>query len=186
MFRARFILGYRRTPLVLGAGAAAALLSAQGLSEVIKCVDAATGAVEYTNQAPRKGLQCTRTDGAPLSIMGTGNRPLRPRVAESAAGNSGGAQVNRHGGQIVAAVDPSTQRTRDGTRRQVLVDELASEERLLAEVRAQWNGGRPLPMADETVGSPKYIDRAKQIERTLRLHERNIAALKQELANLRM
>lgn len=164
-------------------------------AEVIKCVDPATGAVEYTNRAPAKGLQCTRTDGSPLSVIGAGNRPARPRgdaaasASASAAAGGGGvvpASVNRNAGSPAASVDAATQRTRDGTRRQVLADELASEEKLLAEVRQQLNGGRPLPMADETVGSPKYIDRVKQLERAARLHERNIAALKQELANLRM
>jgi hypothetical protein len=162
------------------------------VAEVIKCVDPATGAVEYTNRAPAKGQQCTRTDGSPLSVIGTGNRPNRPRgdAAASASASSGGgvvpASVNRNAGSPAASVDAATQRTRDGTRRQVLAEELASEEKLLAEVRQQLNGGRPQPIADETVGSPKYIDRVKQLERAARLHERNIAALKQELANLRM
>ena len=41
-------------------------------------------------------------------------------------------------------------------------------------------------MADEGVGSPKYIDRVKQLEKTLRVHGRNVVSLKQELANLKL
>ncbi len=174
------------------AALAASVIAASSPAEVIKCVDPATGAVEYTNRAPVKGQQCTRTDGSPLSVIGTGNRASRPRgepPASAPTGAGGGvvpASVNRNAGSPAASVDAATQRTRDGTRRQVLTDELASEEKLLADVLQQLNGGRPQPMADETVGSPKYIDRLKQLERAARLHERNIAALKQELANLRM
>ncbi len=83
-------------------------------------------------------------------------------------------------------VDSSTQKTRDGTRQQVLSDELASEEKALAEIRTQMNNGKPLPLADETVGSAKYIDRVKQMEKSQRHHERNASALRQEIANLRL
>ena len=86
----------------------------------------------------------------------------------------------------MASVDAGTQKTRDGTRRQVLADELASEEKLLNEARSSFNDGKPLPMADEGVGSPKYIDRVKQLEKTLRVHGRNVVSLKQELANMKL
>lgn len=155
-------------------------------AQIYKYVDPATGAVEYTNQ-PRKGAQRMNLDGS-LSEIPTGNTPRR----NAQNGNTASAQpravavnslVNNNPG---IAVDSETQRTRDGTRQRILSDELASEEKALAEARAAHNNGRPLPMADETPGSAKYIDRVKQIERTLRHHERNIAALRQEIANLRM
>ena len=68
----------------------------------------------------------------------------------------------------------------------MLADELASEEKLLNEARSSFNDGKPLAMADEGVGSPKYIDRVKQLEKTLRVHGRNVVSLKQELANLKL
>jgi hypothetical protein len=57
---------------------------------------------------------------------------------------------------------------------------------MLHEARSSFNNGKPLPMADEGFGTPKYIDRSKQIEKTLRHHERNVASLKQELSNLKL
>ncbi|MFN3630815.1 MAG: hypothetical protein ACK4XK_12295, partial [Casimicrobiaceae bacterium] len=151
---------YSRAKLVVAlvSGVAALATTSAVFAEVIKCVDPITGAVEYTNRAPAKGQQCTRTDGSPLSVIGTGNRPNRPRgdVTANAPAGTGtsvaSASVNRNAGSPVASVDAATQRTRDSTRRQVLADELASEEKLLADVRQQLNGGRPQPMADETVG----------------------------------
>ncbi len=161
-------------------------------AQIYKIVDPVTGAVEYTNQ-PRKGAVRLDPERSTLSEIPTGNRPNRPRSsAQSTEAENPSQQrtvpvsVNRNAGTAVAAVDPSLQKTRDGTRRQVLLEELQNEEKALADVRLQLNGGRPLPMADETPGSPKYIDRVKQLEKALRHHERNVAALKQELANLRL
>ncbi|MCC7068904.1 MAG: hypothetical protein IT523_10690 [Burkholderiales bacterium] len=112
--------------------------------------------------------------------MGTGNKGARANVVKTSS------PANANAGTAVASVDASTQKTRDGTRRQVLSDELASEEKLLADARTAFNNGKPLPLADEGMGSPKYIDRVKQIEQTMRLHERNVASLKQDLANLKL
>ena len=154
------------------------LASMSAQAEIYKYVDPVTGAVEYTNQ-PKKGATRMNTADS-LSEMGTGNKPSKGstvRVSTTSNLNSGSA---------AASVDAGTQRTRDGTRRQVLVDELASEEKMLNEARSNFNNGKPLPMADEGLGSPKYIDRSKQIEKTLRHHERNVASLKQELSNLKL
>jgi Domain of unknown function (DUF4124) len=154
-------------------------------AQIYKYVDPATGAVEYTNQ-PKKGA-IRMSGGDTLSEIPTGNRPAKSKNGDARAvkvsTNSG---TNESAGKPDSSVDVSTQKTRDGTRKQVLSDELSVEEKSLQETRAAFNNGRPLPMADETVGSPKYIDRVKQLEKSLRHHERNISALKQELANLRI
>jgi Domain of unknown function (DUF4124) len=150
-------------------------LSSWASAQIYKYVDPATGAVEYTNQ-PRKGAKAMNLDGT-LSEIPTGNRRSsnQPRaVAVSSSANQSSARPE-------ASVDPSTQKTRDGTRSKILADELAIEEKSLQELRLQMNNGRPLPLADETVGSAKYIDRVKQLERSQRHHERNIAALKKEI-----
>ena len=162
--------------------------TAQG--EIYKYVDPATGAVEYTNQ-PKRGAVRMST-GDTLSEIGTGNKAAKnkatnsPSAAATINGRTVNTSTNANAGSSAASVDAGTQKTRDGTRRQVLVDELLSEEKLLNEARSSFNDGKPLPMADEGVGSPKYIDRVKQLEKTLRVHGRNVVALKQELANLKL
>ena len=154
------------------------LASLPAQAEIYKYVDPVTGAVEYTNQ-PRKGAVRTNM-GDTLSEIPTGNKAAKGSTVKVSTSS------NLNSGNAVALVDAGTQRTRDGTRRQVLVDELASEEKMLNEARSSFNNGKPLPMADEGLGSPKYIDRSKQIEKTLRHHERNVASLKQELSNLKL
>ena len=154
------------------------IASAPSWAQIYKIVDPVTGAVEYTNQ-PRKGAVRMNT-GDTLSEIPTGNRAGKATAVKVSS------TTNLNSGNAVASVDAGTQRTRDGTRRQVLVDELASEEKMLTEARSSFNNGKPLPLADEGVGSPKYIDRVKQIEKTLRHHERNVASLQKELANLKL
>ena len=170
---------------VLASLALAFAANAQG--EIYKYVDPATGAVEYTNQ-PKKGA-VRMGNGDTLSEIGTGNKAAKNKPAQGTAtvnGRTVNASNNASAGTAMASVDAGTQKTRDGTRRQVLADELASEEKLLSEARSSFNEGKPLPMADEGVGSPKYIDRVKQLEKTLRIHGRNVVSLKQELANLKL
>ena len=162
--------------------------SVSAYAEIYKYVDPATGAVEYTNQ-PKKGATRMNT-GDTLSEIPTGNRPNK--VGSSGSASINGRTVNASTitnasvGAAVASVDVGTQKNRDGTRRQVLFDELSSEEKMLADAKGGYSNGKPLPFADEGVGSPKYIDRVKQLEKTVRLHERNVASLKQELANLKL
>jgi hypothetical protein len=155
-------------------------------AQIYKYVDPATGAVEYTNQ-PRKGAKAMNLDGT-LSEIPTGNntrtvggaKSKEPRAVNVSSG------TNNNAGKPDAAVDASLQKTRDGTRAKILADELAGEEKSLAELRLQMNNGKPLPLADETVGSAKYIDRVKQLEKAQRHHERNIAALKKEIELARL
>jgi DNA-directed RNA polymerase specialized sigma subunit len=147
-------------------------------AQIYKYVDPATGAVEYTNQ-PKKGSQKMNLDGT-LSEIPTGNKKNSPRAVNV------NNPANTSSGKPEASVDLSTQKTRDGTRQQVLSQELATEEKALQEIRTQMNNGKPLPMADESVGSAKYIDRVKQLEKTQRHHERNIAALKKEIELARL
>jgi hypothetical protein len=171
--------------IALVSSALAFTAAAQG--EIYKYVDPATGAVEYTNQPKRGAVRMN--SGDTLSEMGTGNKAARNKGSTGTAtvnGRTVNASNNASAGTAMASVDAGTQKTRDGTRRQVLIDELTSEEKLLNEARASFNEGKPLPMADEGLGSPKYIDRVKQLEKTLRVHGRNVVALKQELANLKL
>ena len=79
-------------------------------------------------------------------------------------------------------VDPETQKGRDGVRRKVLSDELAAEERLLAESRVAYADGAPVPLPEERADAERYRTRIARLRQTVTVHERNIEALKKELA----
>ena len=79
-------------------------------------------------------------------------------------------------------VDPETQKGRDGVRRKVLADELATEEKLLAETRVAYADGAPAPLPEERADAEKYRTRISRLRQSMSVHERNIEALRKELA----
>ena len=82
-------------------------------------------------------------------------------------------------------VDADTQKGRDELRRKVLADELSAEEKLLAQARAEYGTGAPPPLPEERTDAQKYADRIARLRQSVQLHERNIEALKKELAAVR-
>jgi hypothetical protein len=79
-------------------------------------------------------------------------------------------------------VDPETQKGRDGVRRKVLSDELAAEEKLLTETRVAYADGAPTPLPEERADAEKYRARISRLRQSMTVHEKNIEALKKELA----
>ncbi len=79
-------------------------------------------------------------------------------------------------------VDAGTQKGRDDLRRKVLTEELATEEQLLGEARIAYGNGSPPPTPEEQAVPQKYADRLAKLRQAVSLHEKNIEALKKELA----
>ena len=79
-------------------------------------------------------------------------------------------------------VDPETQKGRDGVRRKVLAEELASEEKLLTESRTAYADGAPPPLPEEKADAEKYRARIARLKQSVSVHEKNVEALKKELA----
>ena len=79
-------------------------------------------------------------------------------------------------------VDPETQKGRDGVRRKVLSEELSNEEKLLAESRTAYADGAPPPLAEERADAEKYRARIARLKQSVGVHEKNVEALKKELA----
>jgi hypothetical protein len=138
---------------------------------ICKYVDA-DGATHYTNVPPDKGwrkISCDVADDA----------PPRPRAPSS----TGGAKASTPTG--FPRVEPDTQKNRDELRRRVLSDELASEEQALTEARGAYGSGAPPPLADEQNDAEKYRQRIARLRQAVQLHERNVDALRKEIAGLR-
>jgi hypothetical protein len=142
------------------------LLAPCAIADICKYVDA-EGNMHYTNVAPEKGwkkLSC-----------GVGDEP--PRGDKSARNSPTPAGFPR--------VDADTQRARDSLRRKVLSDELDTEEKLLVEARAAYGDGAPPPLAEEQKDAQKYANRLAKLRQAVSLHEKNIEALRKELAALK-
>ena len=82
-------------------------------------------------------------------------------------------------------VDPATQKGRDDVRRKVLGDELATEEKLLVEARGAYADGAPTPLPEERANVDKYRERIARLRQAVGVHEKNVEALKKELASTR-
>lgn len=141
-------------------------------------------AANLTAKAREEG--CT---GRPTLVQGTGlyRCPTQGGVhyfnvpgGAVEAGSGTGARVATPSG--FPKVDAATQKGRDDIRRKVLSDELATEQKLLDEARAAYANGAPTPTQDEQNVPQRYAERVTRLRQTVSLHEKNIEALKKELA----
>ena len=57
--------------------------------------------------------------------------------------------------------------------------------RTLDEARSAYGNGAPAPLADEQNDAEKYRQRISRLRQALQLHERNIEALRKEIAAIR-
>jgi hypothetical protein len=161
----------RRIVLLVGA-AIGALLVPLADATICRYTDA-DGATHYTNVAPERGwrkISCEVADETP------------PRRT---TGNAGGGAKSAATPTGFPRVEPETQKSRDELRRRVLDDELASEQRLLVEARAAYGSGAPSPLPDEQNDAEKYRQRIARLRQAVQLHERNVEALRKELASNR-
>ncbi len=152
----------RLAPLLLLALAPAAQ------AEIYKFVDE-NGLVTYTNM-PRPGAK-------PQVVIPETPQPSAPgKPAPAPAPASGKARpasgVATPG--YFPKVDVGTQRKRDDMRRQLLLEELRSEERNLSAARSAFAAGGRQPGSDMS----KLTD-------AVRMHEKNIEMLNKELSHIR-
>jgi hypothetical protein len=77
-------------------------------------------------------------------------------------------------------VDGATQRNRDASRKKILDDELAAEEKLLGDAKKALSDGEAERRGDER-NYAKYQERVQKLRDTVAQHEKNIGALKKEI-----
>jgi hypothetical protein len=140
-------------------------------AEIYKQVDK-QGRVTYSN-VPLKGAK--KLDLEPL-----GSFPAPPGKSKTSPAPQGAAPQGTPN-----KVDVETQKKRDDVRRKILEQELADEEKLLTQAKQEYNSGEPERLGDEKHNYQKYLDRVEKLKETVALHERNVAALKQELTTVR-
>jgi hypothetical protein len=163
--------------LALGVGLAAGGAGAQPLRAKAQ----ESGCVDAPRVVEGRTYRCSTSSGAAAYF----------NVPEGTDLSGGGTSPARRTGAAPSAqpaptgfpkVDTATQRGRDEMRRKVLNDELASEEKLLAEARTAFGDGAPPATPDERANPQKYADRLGRLRQAVQLHERNIEALRKELA----
>ena len=129
-------------------------------AEIYKYVDE-NGRITYTN-IPKKGAK--KLDLDPVSAAKTRKST---------------------GPEDFPKVDNNTQKKRDDLRKQILQEELASEEKAFGDAQTALKDSEAARVGEEARNYPKYLARNKKLKDNLALHERNIAALKKELGNFK-
>ena len=135
------------------------------------------GGVTYTNipaQLPRKGVEKINVMIPPTPSPGTPGEiklPGAPVVKVKPA-----APIN------FPKVDSQTQRKRDQSRKQILDDELDAEEQSLATARKALTEGESVKLSATDKNHQKYVARLQGLKETVSLHEKNVDALKKEIA----
>jgi hypothetical protein len=164
-----------RAASLLAAGLGlAAHAPAQAQTTVFKCVDE-RGRIEFTDTAKRgcKPLDLPSTIPAPPQQR---SAPPARAASAPAAGSAAPASFPR--------VSSSEQRARDDDRRDILNEELRAEEKKLGDLRRDFNNGEPERQGNEK-NYAKYQARVAQMRDDITRSERNIEALKREIASIR-
>ncbi|HVS27152.1 MAG TPA: DUF4124 domain-containing protein [Burkholderiales bacterium] len=131
------------------------------LAEIYKHVDK-EGRITYSN-IPSKGAQKLNLE--PLTTI-PGYKPP--------AGGPGN----------FPKVDAETQKNRDGKRRQLLESELEQEKIQLEEAKKALAEAEATRMGDER-NYQRFLDRVQPFKNAVADHEKNVAALQQELGEFR-
>jgi hypothetical protein len=142
---------------------------AQANAEIFKCVEDG-GRITYSNSQTK---DCTRLN------VGPPNTVPAPKSATSAAANG------------FPRVKPDQQKTRDDERRRILDLELANEEKAMEAAQNALADQEQLVLPEERnaggrgVNGEKVAARIQPFRDRIALHQRNIEALRREIANLR-
>jgi hypothetical protein len=162
-----------RAPLFAGLVVACASVGAATLSEKAK----ESGCVNKPMWLAGDTYRCATQSGA-FSYFNVPGGNGSPAPGSSTSSSSPKAPTPAS----FPRVDPETQKGRDGVRRKVLAEELSAEEKLLAESRAAYSDGAPPPLPEERADAEKYRARIARLKQTVSVHEKNVEALKKELA----
>lgn len=130
-------------------------------AEIYKCVDE-SGRASYTNIKKGLGKNCKMVSGDVNVVPATRSKAGSPDMR----------------------VDSDIQKKRDEARKQILEKELAEEEKLLSGARTKLAEQEAVRLGDER-NYQRVLDRLKPFQDDVALHEKNVAALKQELSRLR-
>jgi hypothetical protein len=162
----------RHTVAASALGILAAFAAAQTAAQntVWKCNDD-DGRPHYTNvREEAKGPGCKVVSEGKVST-----------VPASAFSNMAAPPVARGGAAATPTpanfprVDANTQKARDDSRRKILEDELANEQRGLSDARVR--------LAEQPLNGPEAA--RKPLVESVERHERNVAALQREIGNLK-
>lgn len=148
---------------------------AQAQTNVYLCIGE-KGNKEYRNTGPTKG--CKKVDLPSLTMVPAPKKSPALQTASVKTSSSSSSPSD------FPKIDSETQKARDSDRKQILLDEIRSEEQKLASLKKDFNNGEPERRGDER-NYAKYQERVVSMKEDLNRTEQNIEALKREIGNLK-
>ena len=146
-----------------------ALTAVPAQADIYKCVDS-DGNVTYSNVV-MKNCKKLNLDSANTTVT-------------SAPGPAGKSAQKTATPASFPKVDNQTQKARDTDRQRILESEQAAEQRNLEQAKKELAEQETLRAGDER-NSPKGASRLQSFKDKIALHERNLEAIRKEIANLR-
>lgn len=143
-------------------------------ADIYKCVDPTSGRVTYTN---------TRVGERGCTLLSR-DLPISTVPAHKSSRRSARAATPTASPTDFPKVDAGEQKSRDSDRRRILETELASEQKALNEAKKELAEQASLRNGDEK-NYQRVQDRLKSYQDKVALHERNMAAIRKEIGNLR-
>ena len=146
-----------------------AVLPAQA-QDIYKCADP-EGRITYSNVPTRS---CRKLVLDPVNLAPA----AKPPPARTATPNS------------FPKVDQQTQKSRDGDRRRILENELAAEQKNTAQAKKELAEQEAIVLPSErmqggAISGGKVQERLQPYKDKVALHQRNVEAIRKEIANLR-
>lgn len=135
-------------------------------SDIFVCTDG-SGVKTYGNVGDGKGCKKVELPG-----LTTFAAPATKRVNKASSSPTDFPKV-----------DDSTQKSRDSERKQILADELKSEQKKLSDLSSQYKSGEPERQGGER-NYAKYQERTEGLKEDLNRTQQNVDALQRELSNL--
>ena len=146
------------------------MLSPAVRGEIYECIEPNGNKLFTSDPKEAKAKGCkTMNLGPPNTVSGPA-KPLGKSTTPSP--------------QDFPKVDKDTQKQRDSDRRKLLEQELASEEKLLAQAKKELAEQESIRLGSE-FNYQRVLNRLEPYKKKVALHENNVANLKRELAGSR-
>lgn len=150
------------------------LLSAPAGADIYECMEPNGNKLFTSDPKEAKAKGCKPMNLGPANTISTG-KP-QPKSSTSSSATSSPKDFPR--------VDKDTQKQRDNDRRRLLEQELANEEKLLAQAKKDLAEQEAQRLGSE-FNYQRVLNRLEPFKKKVALHENNVANLKRELAGTR-
>lgn len=146
------------------------VLSPAVLGDIYECVEPSGSKLFTSDPKEAKTKGCKAMNLGPPNTVSTAKPQGKPGAQPSPAN--------------FPKVDQDTQKQRDNDRRRLLEQELANEEKLLAQAKKDLEEQESIRLGSES-NYQRVLNRLEPYKKQVALHESNVANLKREIASIR-